>query len=1301
MDYKLRIPLNPFQTWTGSGASKKMRLWTALALLTFFLIAAGAYVGINTDLGDGWQRRHTILDLRELPLGQVKMRGVVTYVDSANKRFWLQDGTGAIAINQDPASAGVHFGDAVLLGMKKTHAFDPATGFASLGLTDFEVESSRKHASLPLPVKTTIPALSEAAKNGIRVTVGGTVHGISAKGNNVVQVDVGGDGREVQAHVPGNPRDLAQWLNATVRVTGVLEVLLDKGGSPTSEIIWTQNVTDLNKIEDAPRQSPIVSTRNLYAEMAHITAHLVRLRGRVLFQESPNRLLVEDQWGTIGCHLEKPGNFAPGTSVELAGFPNVDGLRVDLDHVTVTPISNRDVPASGRDDSPITIAGLRALSGDVLRTLPPVKVTGVVTYLNTNFRQLFLQDATAGIFLKYASTPVPLYQGEKITVIGLAKDGDFAPVIVAPKFISVGPAPLPKAQLMDSRANSGTLDSLYSEVEGVIHPIRGKLYPNQQTTFDLYTPVGPVHVGVMDHPSQDDFMADLQDATARVRGVVGEVFNSRKQLVGLQLAVQNMKGIQVIEPGSSNPFAEPAMPISSLLRFSRNARPGHMVVVLSLITLLSHGFFYIQDHTGGVRIESAAGDLHLGDVVKAAGYATATEYSPALMDAVVQAQHKVSTIPPQPVTADMLSDGSLDSELVSIDATLLSVESSAGVRTLSLTSGGQTFQAVFHPTDRGQPFIAPKEGSLLRLTGICSVQVGRGRTDNLLKKDAVDFILTLPSASDIQVLKDGNWWTLDHSLILVGILIAIVLTSLGRLLVLIYRIEGKDQELRAAKETESTVRQLIGAMQEVRDKKQFTSRVVLPEANELASLGAEFNHMIEELHLRDSAMAESEAKLQQQAFSDALTGLPNRRLLFDRLAQSIAKARRDGSRVAVLYIDLDGFKLVNDSFGHNFGDLLLKRVVERMSSRIRESDTLARLGGDEFAVILNNLKIVGHAEHLAESLLQLLSKPFTIEDQEIHIGASIGIAVFPEHAGTDSELLQFADSAMYSAKRSGKNCLVVYTDDLGESVRERSVVESQLRRAIEDGDISVHYQPEFDIESRRLIRFEALARWNHPTLGSISPTKFIPIAEESGLIIPLGAYVMERACLDCLSWQSSSTSSVEVAVNVSIVQFGRESFVEEVEAVLTKTGLPPKLLQIELTESVMLGGLENAAATIKRLQSLGVSVAVDDFGTGYSALSYIADLPFNALKIDRTFMKEIMQRSESRVLVQSLVLLAQQLGMKVIVEGIETEAQLKVVEEMGADQVQGYLLGRPTADPMAELAHQSHEMTVPVGALAL
>jgi len=1265
--------------------SRRDTRWV-LTLTGIVVIATlgAAYIHTHTDLRYQWRGRNSIVELRELPIGQVKLRGVVTYVDYANRRFWLQDETGAIAVNQDPRLADTLLGDAIELDMRKTRPYDPVAGLPSVGLVDFKVNRIRSDAPLPVPAKVAIPNLSQEANTGIRVTIEGVVHGASDKGNGLVQLVLGDQEQEVQAFVPGEPRRFAQLRNARIRITGVLEVLQDEGWSRTAGSIWVQNANDIERVSDAQPAKQDATIRSLYATDEHIGPHSVRLRGRVLYQETPELLIVEDEWGAITCSLEQPSKFTPGTQIEVIGFIKRNGLRVDLVHSDV-----RTVPADKQVFSPrrlITdIASVRALSEQIIRTAPPVKVTGVITYLDPDLRQLFLQDSTAGIFLKYAGTPVSLHQGQRITVSGMANDGDFAPVIVAPKFESMGAAPLPKPVRMNMRAKFGMLDSLYGRVEGIVHPIREKQYP-KHTTFYLYTDVGPVHVDVALNGAQNNVLANLQDATVRARGVVGEIFNSRKQLIGLQLTISNLKDIEMIEPGSSNPFDKPATPISNLLRYSPNSRPDHRVVVNGTVTMLGNGFFYVQDRTGGVRIEGDTTGLHLDDAVEAAGYATPTGYSPVLTDATTRVRSEGSSIQPQNVTADLMSDGHLDSQLVSVDATLLGVENSTGARTLSVTSGGHTFQAVLYLKDTDQPFIAPQDGSLLRLTGICSVELARANTGNLLKKDPVAFKLNIGSPADIQVLKGGTWWTFLHSLMLVGILILAVILSAGRIVILLRRIDSKNKEIRAANEKENAIRQLISAMHEVRVKKQFTSRVSVPEADELALLGTEFNHMIEELHVRDIGMAEAEAKLRQQALSDMLTGLPNRRRLADRLSHSVAIAKRNGSLVAMLYIDLDGFKLVNDSFGHNFGDMLLIRVAERLSKRIRESDTLSRLGGDEFAVVMVGLNTVEHAELLARTLLQVIASPFEIDGQTITIGASIGICLFPNQANNESELMQFADTAMYSAKRSGKNRVVLFTKDLGESARERLTIENQLRRALENGEISVHYQPEFEIGSAYPIRFEALARWTHPTLGYIPPLKFIPIAEESGLIIPLGAYIMERACADCMSWQSKLGIPIEVAVNVSTVQFCRDSFVDDVEMVLKKTGLDPRLLQLELTESVMLGGLPGSIATIRRLQSIGVSVAIDDFGTGYSALSYIEKLPFNALKIDRSFVKEIVQRSETKAMVRSLILFAQELGMKVIVEGIESEAQLKAIQEIGADEAQGYFLGRPTADPLARLS---------------
>jgi diguanylate cyclase (GGDEF)-like protein len=577
------------------------------------------------------------------------------------------------------------------------------------------------------------------------------------------------------------------------------------------------------------------------------------------------------------------------------------------------------------------------------------------------------------------------------------------------------------------------------------------------------------------------------------------------------------------------------------------------------------------------------------------------------------------------------------------------------------------------------------EGSILRLSGISSAQIDPTQLYRLNQEDPATFKILLRGAEDITIVRYAPFWTPRTTLSLLALLSLLIVAILAWVSVLLRRVRRQMAALEKAEQTTQAIRDLSDAMQEVSHDEIFNAEVSVRGTEDIARLVVGFNRMLAELRQRDHAKRDAETRLQHQALIDELTGLPNRRLLSDRLGQSLATARRENSMLALLYIDLDGFKLVNDSFGHTAGDILLTEVSRRFKSRIRESDTLARLGGDEFTVILNRIHSKEDAEKAARSLLDSLGESFLIEGREATIGASIGISVFPEHGMENDDLLQQADSAMYVAKRGGTNRIVFFSEDLGVSVLERFTLENELRRALSNGELSVHYQPEFDILTNSLVRFEALARWTHPTMGVIPPLQFIPVAEESGLIVSLGAYILERACMEALTWQDLADHPIQVGVNVSSVQFARSSFVEEVVGVLNRTGLRPDLLQLELTESATLISIHHAAETMQRLKAIGVTMALDDFGTGYSCLSYLPKLAFDALKIDRSFVRELMTSPETRALVESILTLARNLNMKVIVEGIENEEQLALVGELGGDEAQGYLLGRPGPDPASHL----------------
>jgi diguanylate cyclase (GGDEF)-like protein/PAS domain S-box-containing protein len=430
-----------------------------------------------------------------------------------------------------------------------------------------------------------------------------------------------------------------------------------------------------------------------------------------------------------------------------------------------------------------------------------------------------------------------------------------------------------------------------------------------------------------------------------------------------------------------------------------------------------------------------------------------------------------------------------------------------------------------------------------------------------------------------------------------------------------------------------------------------------------------------------TARMRAEMDLAHQARHDHLTGLPNRLLLADRLEASIARAARSALKTAVIYLDLDGFKLVNDTLGHEAGDGLLKQVTDRLRSCIRDPDTLARMGGDEFMLVINEVPDGRTAFAVAERLAAALRKPLSLDGRDFYTTASMGIALFPNDGTDVSTLRRNADAAMYQAKRAGKDRILFFTPAMRATFLERFELEADLRHALDHGNLEVHYQPIFGAADCRQTAFEALARWKHPVLGFIPPGKFIPVAEETGLISRLGALVLKKACLECRDWQPHLSNSVRVAVNVSALEFARPEFVENVLALLGETGLNGNLLELELTESTLMRDLDEAARKMFGLHDRGVRISIDDFGTGYSSLGYLARLPIDTLKIDRSFVAELGANATALSLIDGMISLAHSIGKRVIVEGVETDWQLATLRNLGCDEVQGFLLGRPAALP--------------------
>ena len=420
-----------------------------------------------------------------------------------------------------------------------------------------------------------------------------------------------------------------------------------------------------------------------------------------------------------------------------------------------------------------------------------------------------------------------------------------------------------------------------------------------------------------------------------------------------------------------------------------------------------------------------------------------------------------------------------------------------------------------------------------------------------------------------------------------------------------------------------------------------------------------------------------EQQLLRQANYDVLTGLPNRMLALDRLKLAIAQARRDETQVGVMFLDLDNFKHINDTLGHDAGDTLLIEASKRVSSCLRGTSTVARLGGDEFLVVLPGLSGPDAACQVADRILKTFSTPFMLGGQEVFVTTSIGIATFPQDSDNSGTLLQHADAAMYEAKHKGKSAYSRFTPEMTEISHERLQMESYMRKAMELGEFELYFQPIIDTHSGKLVSAEALLRWNNPALGMVMPDRFIPLAEETGLIIPIGEWVIQEACKAARNWQTLTGNPIGVAVNVSPRQFRDPGFTDAVMRALDASGLSPKLLELEITERLILDNSIETADILRKLDRSGIRLTVDDFGTGYSALSYLKSYPFDTLKIDKSFIQDVLTENDDASLVRAIITMAHSLGLTVVAEGVEAEAQTHFLKEEHCDYSQGYFYSTP------------------------
>jgi diguanylate cyclase (GGDEF)-like protein/PAS domain S-box-containing protein len=464
------------------------------------------------------------------------------------------------------------------------------------------------------------------------------------------------------------------------------------------------------------------------------------------------------------------------------------------------------------------------------------------------------------------------------------------------------------------------------------------------------------------------------------------------------------------------------------------------------------------------------------------------------------------------------------------------------------------------------------------------------------------------------------------------------------------------------------------------------------ESTNIRSNGEEFPVQLSSIAVRDEAgrclgmvtacedmthWKETEQRINQLAYYDTLTGLPNRRTFFDRLNQALSLASRENRLVGLLFLDLDNFKDINDTLGHEYGDRFLREVADRLGEVMRESDTLARIGGDEFVILLTALSSQVGAAIAARRILALISRPFTMEGKQLFSSASIGIALYPDDGHDQDSLFKCADTAMYHAKETGKGTFRFFSSELNLKIMRRVALENGLRQGIGNNEFFMMYQPQWDLQNNRMIGVEALIRWQSPEFGLVMPTEFISLAEVSGLIIPLGEWVLRTACGQLRIWQEHGYSRLRVAINISGKQLTQADFLENTRKIIATSGVDPASLELEFTESVLMDNAEKAIGTLRELKQLGLRLSIDDFGTGYSSLSYLKHFPIDRVKIDRSFVTDVTVNSDDAAIVTAIISMSHSLNLQVIAEGVETMEQMQFLQGHGCDEIQGYYLARP------------------------
>jgi len=853
----------------------------------------------------------------------------------------------------------------------------------------------------------------------------------------------------------------------------------------------------------------------------------------------------------------------------------------------------------------------------------PIRLQGVVTYfdpyIDPRHIALFVHDSTGSIFVfapKGSTDSMP--PGTMVVVTGVSGVGDFAPIVADPHVSVIGRRHIPLHAPATSLGHMMTPaeDGQWAEVEGVI---RSVFVDRHNVTMQLATIDRTISATSVKEVGVD--YSDLVDALVRVNANITPLFNKNRQLTGARLLFPDRSAIRIVEAATRDPFSVAIRGIDSLSRYTPDQNLPHRVHLRGRVTLQWPGsLICIRDEGHSLCAQTRQQDrVSVGDLADVIGFVGAGSSAPILTDASFRKASGNTQITPEIVTPEQALHGGHDAELVQIDGLLIGRDLVASDVTIMLASGKFIYAVILPKTMAGPDRNAWQTGSTLRVTGICSIQVD---AETSARKNGEEiptgFRILLRSPADVKVLQRPSWWTPNHASWVFAAGFITTLIVLSWVVALRRRVDNQT-----------------------------------------------------------TAIRESEERFRHLSQHDALTGLPTRTLLRERLQAELLRAQHHQTGLAILMLDLDNFKHINDSLGHLAGDQTLCTMAERIRRNVRGSDTVARMGGDEFIVLLSELGDVKEAEFIAGNIVAALSVPVQTGNRTVPVSVSVGVCPAFGSGFEPDELLASVDAAMYEAKAQGRNRFHVFTAEMARSKVENLRLQASLREAIRRNEFEVHYQPIVNLETGDFTGIEALLRWRSKELGLIMPGRFIPLAEESELINSIGEWVLREACREIGLLERRLGLSLMLAINLSPRQFERDDLPDMIGRTLSEFGRSPGAVEFEITERMLMTDSKQIRASLKQLRNLGVSLAIDDFGVGFSSLSYISRFSVDRIKIDRSFVQKCAADDNGLVVVRAIVAMAHGLRIKVVAEGIETAEQLDILKRERCDAAQGYFFGRP------------------------